>query len=128
MGEPAGDIERTPIVLGELAADPSPKRRRVRPHVHGHVEERATGAAHELYLRKGRHLVVQAAQRPATTVERDVALLKFWFEPMLREFVRAPRAGEEAPLVHVSLLLDHVDAREAGRDETHAISIRAYGP
>jgi hypothetical protein len=28
----------------------------------------------------------------------------------------------------VSLLFDHVDTCEAGRDEAHAISIRACGP
>ena len=72
--------------LSALSSTPNQRRqrRRVRPQVDDHVEDRAARAAHELGLAVRLGLEVHAAQRPGARVERHVALHDRGVEPARR--------------------------------------------
>ena len=62
----------------------------------------------------GRLLVVHAPQRPGRDVPRERALRELAGEPGRGELLPAPRAGEEAAFVLVTLELDDVARRRSG--------------
>ena len=112
-------VEHLAAVGGEDRRDPPAVRRRGRTHVDGHVLEPTTGAAHELGLAVRLGLVVHPTERAGLRVPPEVELDPLGLDARGGEFVRAPRAGEEAALVADGLELDAEDAVDGGRFELH---------
>lgn len=66
--EPVGEALRDPdarrILSSKLYSDPPPECRRDRTQIDSDIEDHSTKALHDLALRSGSQLVVQAAQDP----------------------------------------------------------------
>src|SRR5947209_13339168 len=79
---------------------------RFRPNVNGDVDDRAPHTAHQLGLRMGRRLAVQAPHGAAGVVEAVVSLCQFGNQNVGGEFVGAEGSREEAAMVAMGLDVD----------------------
>src|SRR6266849_526028 len=94
-----GHVNHVPFFSRQDHPDTIFKFRRLRTQVEDYVVYCSPGAAYQFGLRMGRHLIMHAAQRSLSGVERHTALHQLGIEPMSCEFLLAPGACKEPALV-----------------------------
>ena len=113
MGKSCGDVQRCPIVGGQLDPDPFGACGGSRPQVDHHVEYRPSGATDELDLFIWGSLEVEAAQRAAMVIERDAPLRVMCAKPSLHEQIAAERTRKKASIIFQLLELDDQRATDS---------------
>ena len=118
MCEAVRHVQVMVALVVKLVTLPAPERRRARPDVDEHVEDRPARAAHQL---RHARLEVHAAQHPARRA-RVVVLDPLVVHAELGERRRPERLEEEAARVPVDGGLEEKRAFEAGFEAVHGVS------
>src|ERR1043166_1173592 len=117
-------VQHPVIGRRQLRPRPVPVGRGGWSEIDDHVVDRASGAANQLDLGIGRHLVVHAAERPGAGAVREVPLNKARPQPADGKLLLTPHPGEEAPFVPQKLGLDEVRAGELRLGEDDLVRSR----
>ena len=117
--ESGGNPERLPGAGIEADGDPAPAGGAPRAEVDGDVPDGAADDPHELPLRGGGFLVVQAPDGPGPLRPRAVVLDEGRVEAERGSVVAAPGLHEPAPVIDVTGQADALHVREGGREDLH---------
>src|SRR6185437_5695950 len=115
------DEYRNVVVLGKLECVPAQESRRAGAQIDGHVEHASAQAADQLGFRRGRRLVMHAAQRTASAGFGKVDLGEVQAGADGGEFPLAEQASEAAAGVTRRRVADFVHALEWSGTQLHAV-------
>lgn len=125
VGKSWGNIESVTVVFGQFESEPRSARRRPRPDVDNHVENRSMQTLHELCLAMGLRLPMEAADRIAVSIKGKTPLGKVGDKTGGMEKLPIEYPGEKATLVRQTLWNQQLDARQTLRFELHRLDLRS---